>query len=195
MRRERGLSLLGAVIVSKWVSLGANALISHALEISPHDQAAVTNALSDFRSRYALMPTTASSVYSGVFELLEKLRSHQTLLSLCTNKPRPLTEKVLAETGLSAFFPFVCAGGDLPELKPHPTNVLACMNYHGTTSTDTWLVGDSTVDQNCALNAGIGFVFHASGYDDGVNRNICITSFEDYRSFNSDLLILITVIL
>lgn len=188
MRADRGLPGLEANGISKWVSLGANSLIGNSLHIEESNSIAVADALAEFRSRYASMPTPMESVYDGVLDLLVALTKADIRLSLCTNKPRPLSEKVLTETGLGVFFPFVCAGGDLPHPKPDPANALACMGHYGTSATDTWLVGDSTIDQQCALNAGARFIFHSRGYDDGVDTQHCLISFDDYRYFKSFVL-------
>ena len=185
MRAQRELATLDANSVSKWVSLGAETLIAKGLQIDKADKVSIAAALADFRSRYASAPTPLGSVYPGVSALLNALSDIGTRLSLCTNKPRPLAEKVLAETGLRAYFPFICAGGDLPNPKPHPSNILACMSYHACSAADTWLVGDSSIDQQCANNAGVGFVFHARGYNDGVHAQHCLISFEDYLNFKS----------
>jgi phosphoglycolate phosphatase len=76
---------------------------------------------------------------------------------------------VLRETGLSNFFGCVNAGGDLVTKKPHKANLMACVNHFDTSFDQIYLVGDSSVDQNLALNSEAKFIFYASGYNDGIN--------------------------
>jgi phosphoglycolate phosphatase len=187
MRNERGLLPLEREQFTHWISLGAEQLLSRALVL---DVDTASDHLADFRDRYMLLPTPAESVYRGVHLALSDLAEQGVQLSICTNKPRRLAEKVLAETGLGKYFPFVCAGGDYASPKPDPINLFACVNYFEIPAADTFLVGDSTVDQDCASNANIGFIFHAKGYDDGVNAISAKVSFEDYRFFN---LLLLTI--
>ena len=182
MRFESSLPPLESLQFAKWISLGADLLVSNALEL---EHSAVEKPLADFRHRYAQLPTPVDSVYPGVHGVLRRVSGLGVRLSVCTNKPRRLAEKVLLETGLSEFFPFVCAGGDLASPKPDPANLFACVTYFKTPISRTYLVGDSRTDQVCAKNADMGFIFHSKGYDDGVDVSTTIASFEDYHSFNS----------
>jgi len=125
----------------------------------------------------------STKLYRGVEFVLAKLNKAGIRLTICTNKPRKLAEKVLSETAISQFFDFVCAGDDLPTIKPNVANLLACCDAVNVEPALTWLVGDSSVDQNLALGTGVPFIFHRSGYDDGVKQEKCYRIFATFADF------------
>jgi phosphoglycolate phosphatase len=181
MRFELGKAPLPKALFEGWISLGAKVLISKSLEIY---DAEIESSLADFRDRYANIKTSINNIYPSVLEALHHLKSSGVLLSLCTNKPRTLTEQVLQDTGLDNFFPFICAGGDFLAAKPHPDNLIACLNHYQISNLDTWFVGDSTVDQMTAKNVAVKFIFHRRGYDDGVEQSAAYASFDNFSFFN-----------
>jgi phosphoglycolate phosphatase len=124
--------------------------------------------LQEFRMRYSKLLTAISSVYPAVFEVMESLKEFGCAVAVCTNKPRILAEKVLFETGLSPYIDFLNAGGDMPNSKPHPQNLLSCIDNFDLSASSTLMVGDSTIDQDMAQITGVPFVQYAPGYDDGI---------------------------
>ena len=180
MRSERDLPELPTCSYRKWISLGANQLIQSALQCTDFE---VSELLGRFRGLYAQKQEYEDLLYEGVALALEHLKNHKVSLSLCTNKPRSLTEKILRQTKIDKYFPFVCAGGDFPSPKPDPINLYACLEFHGTRPSDTWMVGDSSVDQKTANAAKVGFVFYTAGYDDGVVEREAIEVFDNYVFF------------
>lgn len=165
LRAERALPPLAVEDYTPWLSIGGRAMIAAALRI---EEAASENALATFRRRYFERPTDPATLYPAVAETLQRLRDDGLRLGLCTNKPRALTDKVLAETGLAGFFEVVCAGNDLPTSKPHPDNLRVCLEALDSPAAATLVVGDSSVDQRLARAGGADFAFFSGGYDDGV---------------------------
>lgn len=165
LRAEHALAPLALADYKPWLSIGGRAMISAALNI---DAAACGTALTTFRRRYLERPTDPATLYPAVHDTLALLHANGIRLALCTNKPRQLTDKVLAETGLAIFFTAVCAGNDLPTSKPHPDNLRACLTALDCRAADTLIVGDSRVDQQLAEASGADFAFFSGGYDDGV---------------------------
>jgi phosphoglycolate phosphatase len=165
MRCELGHERLLKESYYPWISLGGEDLIKNALKIADDE---VANYLRVFRDRYFSQPTPINSINEGVAESLETLQLLNFSLAICTNKPRHLANKVLAETGLGRYFGFINAGGDLPNKKPHPSNILLCMDFFGLKADQVLYVGDSLVDQKLADSVGVPFVLYEGGYDDGV---------------------------
>jgi phosphoglycolate phosphatase len=166
LRTELGLDPLSTEKVLSSISLGGEDLIRQALCVTG---ANVHHYLQKFRSLYLEIPTPQNCVYAGATETLSELYFRDIKLAICTNKPRNLTNKVLNETGLGDYFSFVNAGGDLITKKPSSENLQACIDFFDVEFDKIFLVGDSTVDQNLAINSGVEFFFYASGYDDGVD--------------------------
>jgi phosphoglycolate phosphatase len=174
MRSELGLPSLPRQNFIPWISLGGDILVSKALEIPFHLVRPYTE---KFRDNYFDLPTPLETIYSGVVETLDSLSRAGIILSLCTNKPRRLADKVLKDTSLDRFFSFTIAGGDLPTNKPNPTNLLVCLQSNKAVINDAYFIGDSTVDQKTAENANVKFIFYENGYDDGVDK------FKTYATF------------
>lgn len=178
MRESMGMQPMGSESYIPWLSLGGATLISNALDVSMEESLPL---LEKFREEYFALPTPSNSVYQGVFEALEHLQRNQYLLSICTNKPRKLAEKVLRETGLEQYFKHMSAGGDLPTSKPSLENVELCLNYFNVVPNCAVMVGDSRVDQAMAESAQIPFIFFTRGYNDGVVSRTVAASFSDYK--------------
>jgi phosphoglycolate phosphatase len=186
MRKELSLSPVPAEMFLPWISLGGDVLVSRALEMQVNYVGPYTKI---FRERYFDLPTPLESIYPGVFEALEFLSSNDVTINLCTNKPRRLAEKVLAETSLHSFFSFVCAGGDLATAKPNPENLMICLRQSNVGLGGCYFVGDSSVDQITAENANVKFIFYKNGYDDGVDKDKTYAIFDDYFAFEKIFLV------
>jgi phosphoglycolate phosphatase len=185
-RSELGLPGVDVSALVPWLSLGGEQLVAQALELP---LASAAEHVLDFRCRYLERRTPKESVYPGVNELLGALAERNKRIAVCTNKPRNLAEKVLAEVGLDRWVEFTCAGGDLPVSKPHVETLMSCLRRFAVSSSETLLVGDSTVDHRLASAAGVKFAFFQKGYDDGVSicsGDISISSHLQLKSMLSE---------
>jgi phosphoglycolate phosphatase len=178
LRTEHGLSPLERCAYTPWLSIGGNAMVAAALGIPESDAPLL---LADFRARYEAVPTDPATLYPAVHKTLSKLKAAGIRLGLCTNKPRPLTDKILTDTGLGKYFGTVCAGLDLPTAKPHPENLRVCLKALGSRPESTIVVGDSRVDQLLAEACGTDFAFFSVGYDDGVRQEACTMILQDHE--------------
>ena len=170
LRAEQALPPLDREEFTPWLSIGGMALVAAALDI-PESHAQPF--LETFRSRYSMLPTDPATLYPDVCETLSSLKEAGLRLALCTNKPRQLTDKILAETGLGEYFSIVCAGHDLPTRKPHPHNLQACLNALDSSPSESIIVGDSRIDQTLAHACKVDFAFFEGGYNDGVQNDSC----------------------
>lgn len=177
LRAEQALPPLDRNDYTPWLSIGGKAMVAAALEIRETEAQPF---LDLFRARYQTLPTDQATLYPAVHETLSKLQAAGIRLALCTNKPRPLTEKILAETGLGVYFSTVCAGNDLPAGKPHPDNLNTCLNVLDSHPEEAIVVGDSRVDQMLANACGVSFAFFQGGYDDGVQSDACTLTFRQH---------------
>jgi len=164
------------------LSLGGEKIIAGALGVSRSDN---QRYLDEFRQLYRDRPTPKDCVFPNVKELLDVLTSHDVKKSICTNKARELTDKVLHELSLDHYFSNICADGDLPTKKPNKANLLYCLNAFGIDPSNTLMVGDSKVDQDLALGCGVPFAWFTKGNDDGVDALQSIFTFEDFSELNS----------
>ncbi len=185
MRNEQGKPELPMSEFIPWLSLGGEQLITYALEVGGAD---VQTNLTYFRQQYFERPTPTDSLYAGVVEALETFSARAYRLSICTNKPRRLAEKVLKETRIEDYFSYICAGDDLPTRKPHTQNLKVCVEYFGLMPEHGIVVGDSCVDQSMADQLKMPFYFHRNGYDDGVKISSAHYAFDHYHQLLTEIL-------
>jgi len=180
LRDERGLEEISRSELIPLLSIGGEEMIEKTLKTASEETPIM---LACFRTRYYNLKTDPEILYRGAVQALQELRKEGVELSLCTNKPRSLTRKILNEVGISAYFETICAGDDLPTRKPSPENLKACLQGPVSKYNYIYMVGDSTIDQRLALDAGARFIFFASGYDDGVIPRESEYIFSHYEKF------------
>jgi phosphoglycolate phosphatase len=168
MREESGKAAFPSAIYRQWISLGANELISRALEVPATEVAPL---LATFRTRYQALPTPADALYAHARETLQALENAGFGLAICSNKPQALCEKILHETDLARYFSCIVGFGRTALPKPDRAPLDFALNALQVSAQHAVLVGDSTVDQAAAKAAQLRFVFFSGGYDDGVQAD------------------------
>jgi phosphoglycolate phosphatase len=120
--------------------------------------------LIEFRERYAQMTSPASSVFDGVRETLSVLHERYESLSICSNKPQGLCEKVLGDVGLADMFKTVVGSREGIRKKPDPALLDLALREVVGARRDCLYVGDSEVDWELSRNAGVRFIGVSYGY-------------------------------
>lgn len=111
----------------------------------------------DFTSFYIDNCTTNTFPYKGIEDLLKKLRSEGIKIAVDTNKQeRP--SKILCETRLPGLIDKVVGQSEKYPLKPAPDAVFDLMREFGVKPEETLFVGDSEVDIQTGINAGVDVV-------------------------------------
>ncbi len=105
---------------------------------------------------------TLTVPYPGVVAALERLTDMGLVLGVCTNKPAAPAHAVLCHLGLDRHFAVVIGGDSLPVRKPDPAPLQAAMT--GLAASATVFVGDSEVDAETAVRAGVPFALYTEGY-------------------------------
>lgn len=103
-----------------------------------------------------------TTLYPGVSTCLDDLATAGHRLGICTNKPEGPTRAVLRHFGLTTFFPVVIGGDTLSQRKPDPAPLLAALSAQG--SGKALFIGDSEVDAETALAAGVPLALFTCGY-------------------------------
>jgi phosphoglycolate phosphatase len=139
--------------ISRMVGEGAATLVARAFAAS--DCTAPPDALERFLRVYDSRPLRFTRPYPGVAQLLETLAPSATLAVL-TNKPLAATRVILDGLQLSGYFGDLVLGGDGPwPRKPDPAGLQSLLVQAGATPADATMVGDSMVDLQTAINAGV----------------------------------------
>jgi phosphoglycolate phosphatase len=120
--------------------------------------------LAEFRRRYAETPTDRDHLFPGAREALVALRRAGLELSVWSNKPQELCEKVITELGLAPLFRTVVGSGPNVPLKPDLTGLDVALG--DTPRTRCCSVGDSEPDWQVARAAGLRLVLMTFGYGD-----------------------------
>lgn len=149
---ELGGTPLSEEAVASMVGEGAALLVQRALTAAgrPHPPDAVARFLAIYDTRLL----NHTRLYDGVAEALDEVHG-RARLTVLTNKPLAPTERILTSLGLRDRFAEVF-GGDRPyPRKPDPSGLLTMMARAGVREARTLMVGDSFVDHQTAVRAGV----------------------------------------
>ena len=153
--------------VKGWVGDGVRSLVLRALTAivgDVPDESLIEQGYGLFQRYYAESVYQDSTLYLGVHETLQTLKSSGLALACVTNKPSRFTKPVLEKSGLTGFFGAVVSGDDLSLKKPDPAPLEFAAEQLGVPLTACVLVGDSTNDIRAAGAAGIPVLWATYGY-------------------------------
>lgn len=148
----------------KFVGNGINKLFARALPAECRTEENVQRIRSLFIPYYNEHNADCSCPYSGIIDLLHELQEGGVQLAVASNKYHEATLKLVRH-----FFPhvtFAAIYGQREEVpvKPAPDIVFDILRDTGVPKEDTLYVGDSGVDMQTALNAGVESVGVAWGF-------------------------------
>ena len=153
--------------VKGWVGDGVRSLVLRALTAIVGDvpaESLIEQGYGLFQRYYAESVYQDSTLYPGVHETLQTLKSSGLALACVTNKPSRFTKPMLEKSGLTGFFGAVVSGDDLSLKKPDPAPLEFAAEQLGVPLTACVLVGDSTNDIRAAGAAGIPVLWATYGY-------------------------------
>lgn len=161
---EEGAPPLSFAAVRSFIGNGVPVLIDRVM--AAREEAANPARRADLIARFLVQYEAASAdlttIYPGVRDALLALQAAGHPIGLCTNKPEAPARDILDAFGLLPFFGAIIGGDSLPERKPHPAPLLATVRALGATS--ALYVGDSEVDAETAVAAGIPLLLFTEGY-------------------------------
>jgi len=153
-RAHMGLAALEHERVYSYVGNGAPVLIRRVLgEQATESQ--VQEALEFFLEYYREHYLDYTTLYPGVKDSLDRLRGAGKQMAVLTNKPVRLSKAIIDGLGVGPNFFRVYGGNSFDFKKPHPIGVETLMQEAGVDAGRTLMIGDSSVDIQTAINAGI----------------------------------------
>lgn len=161
IRLERNGALLSVAEIAPFMCFNGEGMLERALGPLMRSP---SGDLARFRALYGARPGGPADLYPGIAHMLEGLRATGVMLAVCTNKVQNLTEKVLKETGLDRLIAFAVGGDAVGRSKPDPGHVLAVLDRAGCRPDEAVYIGDSLVDADAAIGAGVTFVHAGWGY-------------------------------
>lgn len=130
------------------------------------DDATIDQLEKEFFAAYPETWRNGTHAFPGIDKLLNQLVNHNTPLAVFSNKPHDFTVDITA--ALFPDIPFVSVLGHKTNAprKPDPAGALEIAAALNIPPTDIAFIGDSTVDQETAANAGMQPLLVDWGYHD-----------------------------
>ena len=162
--RSMGYQPLSLEVVRGFIGNGVPKLVERVMKVSDIDFTEKRHAemTATFERLYTESPVTHTVLYPGVRDALDMLKSRGYVMGVCTNKVHGITLQVLEGLKIDQYFGAVVGGDSLPTRKPDPAMLHDCAKQLGTD--DVWYVGDSEVDSETAVAAGMRFSLFTNGY-------------------------------
>ena len=149
-------------LARSFVSTGAIGLVR--LAFPSADEGKQKRLHTEYLERYQASVCVRSSLFPGLDGLLDFLDQGGRPWGVVTNKPRRMTEPLMAGLSLSERAACVISGDTLPQRKPHPAPLLLASKQTGIAPARTVYVGDASRDIEAAHAAGMATVAAAYGY-------------------------------
>ena len=166
------MPIRGEERVRHWVGNGVPRLVERALtdELDGFpSQEAFDKAYPIFLDLYAQNSSVRSTLYEGVIEGLDYLKSKDCLLSCVTNKAEQFTLPLLKSLGIIDYFGIVISGDTLEKKKPDPLPLIHGANFFNIKPNECLMLGDSVSDVKAARAASFQIICMSYGYNHGNN--------------------------
>jgi len=166
------MPIRGEERVRHWVGNGVPRLVERALtgELDGFpSQQAFDKAYPIFLDLYVQNSSVRSTLYEGVIEGLDYLKSKGYLLGCVTNKAEQFTLPLLKSLGIIDYFGIVISGDTLEKKKPDPLPLIHGANFFNINPKECLMLGDSVSDVKAARAAGFQIICMSYGYNHGNN--------------------------
>jgi phosphoglycolate phosphatase len=163
-------SALDIALIRSFVGKGLSNLVERTLTASfdrAPDQTLMARAQPVFERHYVELNGRHTTMYPGVKQGLDRLRSAGFPLACVTNKSGRYTLPLLAQVGLAPYFRTVVFGDTLEVKKPHPAPLLHACAALEIEPRLTLMIGDSLNDTQAARAAGCPVICVTYGYNEG----------------------------
>ena len=138
-----------------FVGSGLETLIFRALPEDSRDNATVKRCLDDFVKFYDACWDSKTRPYDGVEDMLTELKDLGVPMAVCTNKPQKFAEYCVERLLPKGMFNSVIGAVDGRNKKPAPDQAYAAAESLGVPSELCAFMGDTSVDIDTAVNAGM----------------------------------------
>ena len=167
-----GLPPRGEAAARQWVGNGVIRIVQRGIANDldgPHDEALFEKAMPIFRELYAENTSKRSTLYPGVREGIDYLKTTGIKLGCITNKDAEFTHPILKDLGLWHDFEIVISGDTLEKKKPDPLPLLYGAEKLGAKPEKSLMLGDSMSDVKAARAAGFEIICMSYGYNHGID--------------------------
>ena len=137
------------------------------------DPAQQQQLLDTFLKIYNADPCVETQPFDGILEFLEWGLAQKKTMICVTNKPESPARAIVDHLGMTHYFADVIGGDRFEERKPHPRQLLHCVEQYAQSKDQVLMIGDSSNDVEAARRAGIDCVVVSYGYNHGENILDC----------------------
>jgi len=163
LRAEHGLGPLSPSAVRREASHGAAALVRAGFGIEP-DSAGFDALRQRFLEHYRATLCHDTRLFPGMEQVLAGLERDGRHWGIVTNKPRDLTDPLVAGLGLAQRAICVISGDSTDNRKPHPGPLLHAASLARTPPGQCLYVGDAERDIRAGRDAGMQTLIALFGY-------------------------------
>jgi len=141
--------------IRTFVGNGINKLLERALPDEEKTEANVMRMRSHFVPYYDVHNADLSMPYPGIVALLEELQAKGIMIAVASNKYQEATVKLVKHYFPTIGFVEILGQREGINVKPDPTIVFDILKKADVSSEEVLYVGDSGVDMQTAINAGV----------------------------------------
>lgn len=136
------------------IGMGLMQALAHAAPDVPHEKYPQLGAR--YKHHYSVHQNDIT-LFAGVLEMLDRLKTRQHLLTVATGKSRSGLNEALRDVNLQGIFDG-SRTADETAGKPHPLMLQELMMEFGVAADRVLMIGDTTHDLQMAVNAGCASV-------------------------------------
>ncbi|MDD4781491.1 MAG: HAD-IA family hydrolase [Tissierellia bacterium] len=94
------------------------------------------------------------TLYDNVPEILDYLKKRKIKLGIVTSRLKNSTVTAIKNFNIDKYFDVIITADDTEKHKPHKEPLMMALNVLNSKPEETYYVGDSKFDMECAINAG-----------------------------------------
>lgn len=182
MCRDEQRPVVEAEIIRTQVSEGARAMVKLVYpEMDVTDPVFLAHR-QRFLNTYGDNIVVDTNLFEGMYPLLEELETHQIPWGIVTNKPRGLSELLLAALNLTERCAVLVCPEDVSKTKPDPEPMYLAAKQLNLEAKDIIYVGDHPRDIDAGRNAEMYTILAAYGY-------LPVESRDDLLAWQADAII------
>lgn len=161
--------------VRTWVGKGTavfcHSVLTHLMgAVHPEQHQQLLNTFLDI---YNAEPCIDTQPFAGIIEFLDWAKAQNKTLVCVTNKPEQPARAIIEALDMQNYFDDVIGGDRFEERKPHPRQLLHCVEHYQVDPSQVLMIGDSSNDVEAARRAGIDCIVVSYGYNHGESIADC----------------------
>ena len=173
-RADYGFAPLSTEKIASFTGDGAKKLIERSFS-DVRLPVPLEEAVEKMTRHYADDPVADSFLYDGVAEGIRELHNTGWIVTVVSNKPVIVSEKILTHFRLMPYLAENIGGGSGFPLKPAPDALFFLMEKYKVPAENIYVTGDNHTDLNFAKAAGVKSIFCEYGFGEKADAEASCT--------------------